>query len=388
MSLQWLVGTAAAGVLAWAGSILLLRGPSDSVRLASQTHDGKKRKARLGISAAPTSTLNVFIVRHAESNNNVIAEELASKYGKSPYVPGSVPYVEYESRRSSDPGLSPLGKVQAGNLPYHPLIQSVQLKEVAKHNRVKIFCSPTSRAVETSLPLAETCNVTVKVIPDLCENGGYYETREGKQYSARGRTRAELEKIYPGRHDFSSCGEDGWWHTNSPGFEEADEYEERVDRVIAWLRDMAWRHRVNHSLHPHRGGSTHSLPSGVDAGRVASQIASEAMGQSSADYVVLVTHGDFSNTLLTRLLRINDPPRYVFKMGNTCITHIELEFAPVSHWRLWRIDKKTHQQRQDALAKAKADYKGQEHNPDHHKFWVRVRQANAPPAASTPLESW
>lgn len=102
-----------------------------------------------------TSVFHVLLVRHAESFNNVLAEQFQREYGQSPYqADANIELVQkYDAMRKIDPDLSLLGKKQAHMLIEHPHLFDVRWFDLALAGRLNVLTSPMLRTVQTSLPL-------------------------------------------------------------------------------------------------------------------------------------------------------------------------------------------------------------------------------------------
>ena len=294
--------------------------------------------------APPSANLHLLLIRHAESYNNVLAERLHREHGDSPYNPNANADLirAYDSERKLDPELSVLGMRQANVLSLHPHLQDVRWRELVKEGRVRVVTSPMFRAVQTSLPLlreidrmltttpsspppdvADTPALPTSALlpsvspkslpgplslratlhPDFCERGGLYHptpSPSGELVNHRnpGQSRAELQAAYGLSHDPSLCKEGGWWNLDGEAEEKDEEYFPRVDRAIAYVLQLARNH--------------------VGVG-----------GSEAGDYVLVVSHADFIDSFLTRILRVGNAghPRHVFYAGNTSISHVELKWG-------------------------------------------------------------
>lgn len=87
---------------------------------------------------------HILFIRHAESSNNVLAEEITRELGINPYGPNAGTQVldEYDRRRLCDPHLSPLGEKQAKLLPIHPHLKDINITALAAEARVRVVTSP------------------------------------------------------------------------------------------------------------------------------------------------------------------------------------------------------------------------------------------------------
>lgn len=167
--------------------------------------------------ANATANLQVLLIRHAESYNNALADELEAKYGKcmsvfflsfflslfvpfrysvssfdssktqndttrhhttptqyndtiqtAAYEPHSDQLRNYLLARMSDPILSSKGKTQAALLPQHPYLHRIGLNELARRGRVELFASPLTRAIETADALARELDLQVFLFRLCC----------------------------------------------------------------------------------------------------------------------------------------------------------------------------------------------------------------------------
>lgn len=322
--------------------------------------------------APPTHVFHVLLIRHAESFNNVLAEQLQREHGDTPYNPRASRelVLAYDRARKIDPDLSLLGKKQANLLPEHPHLMDCRWYELAREGRLRVLTSPMLRTVQTSFPLLQQINAiqhdytaaTPRTVhsaqylitstsesslaladdqllasvspltlpapleyralihPDFCERGGYYSTDADEQGVVRnvrnsGMTRAQLEAEYGNSHIPDRCKEDGWWNQDAEGEEQEDEYFQRVERAITYtLTQAALYHQHHHSASQPAG---HQRDSGS--------------GEShSADYMVVVSHADFIDSFLTRILQVHNHgrPKHCFYASNTSVSHIELSYAP------------------------------------------------------------
>eukprot|EP00419_Tripos_fusus_P011192 CAMPEP_0172660584 /NCGR_PEP_ID=MMETSP1074-20121228/4145_1 /TAXON_ID=2916 /ORGANISM="Ceratium fusus, Strain PA161109" /LENGTH=297 /DNA_ID=CAMNT_0013476215 /DNA_START=49 /DNA_END=942 /DNA_ORIENTATION=+ len=221
--------------------------------------------------------MHVILIRHGQSSNNLHEAAL-----------GMCP--EYHKLRSADPALSPLGEAQAEHLARHFAPQISNAKD-----RVRLFCSSMTRAMQTLEPLAKSLSLNPVVHPDLYELEGFFL----QDAHAHGPKREEIMQRFAG-FDASLIPEGG---------QEAETVEEawlRVLRVASWLRKMA------------------------------------AEGQDD-DIVVIVAHNDFIGQLSKQLLvpSISTPEdkkalkhsenlfsESYWPMNNTGITHIVLGVKP------------------------------------------------------------
>ena len=325
--------------------------------------------------APPTHIFHVLLVRHAESYNNVLAERLQHEHGDSPYNPkaGRELVLAYDRARKIDPDLSQLGMLQANLLPEHPHLMDCRWYELAREGRLRVLTSPMLRTIQTSFPLLRQINAIQQdytaptprttqsaqylitntsqqslalphdqlltsvtptslsqplpyravIHPAFCERGGYYKTEASddgvvRNVRSRGMGRAALEAEYGNSHMADRCGEDGWWNNDSPGEELESEYFPRVDRAIHYTLTQASLYHHHHSRNQQQQSAS------VGGG-------SKGSGEDhSCDWMVVVSHADFIDSFITRILRIqnNGRPKHCFYASNTSVSHIELAYYP------------------------------------------------------------
>jgi broad specificity phosphatase PhoE len=261
----------------------------------------------------PGANLNLLLIRHAQSFNNVVLKNLMKRFGMLRLDRFNPDFEQaYHQGRVADPPLSDLGVAQVDALMQHEYLRRIGIHDLAQAGRLRIFSSPLHRTLQTSDALAKGLGLKVEVIPFLAEHGGLFDTDEnGVQHVRHGKSRAQLEKEWP-RHDFSMCGEDGWWYTNSAGYEESEEFAARIERIAGWLSDIAWKHR-----HHHRSVMADDADIGAED--------SKLDNSESPDVVIIVGHADLFNSMVTRMLHV--PNRdYSFYFRNTSVTHMDLNF--------------------------------------------------------------
>ncbi len=222
--------------------------------------------------------MNLYIIRHAESANNRIAQQ--------------VDYDTFVATRSFDPPITELGFQQADLLAEH-LATSEYLefsRTAVKADRrgygiTQLYCSPMRRAIQTAYPLSKMLGIPLTVWVDTHEQGGLFQgdprTGEGLR-GFPGMGRSEILAQFPGVHLPDAMTEEGWW----PGhYEDRQECDERAERVAQRLRSLA-------ITDPHAR-------------------------------IGMISHGTFMDHLLKRLLGASSGPQMYFSHANTGITRIE-----------------------------------------------------------------
>lgn len=224
--------------------------------------------------------MNLFLIRHAESVNNRIAE--------------SSSYDGFVATRSHDPAITETGEAQAERLARH--LAGAQQPEFTRkgHPRLvgygitRIVCSPMLRTLQTATPVARALELPIEVWSDIHEQGGLFdgdpraESNGGAVRSYPGLARREMEAHFPVAPLPPEVTDRGWWRG---GYEEPEESEARAARVAERLAALA-------QAEPERR-------------------------------LAFVSHGTFLNHLLKQLLSLPlDAPMYFFH-ANTGITRIE-----------------------------------------------------------------
>lgn len=97
--------------------------------------------------------LQLILVRHAESQNNVLGDVALEKFAHTPYQPGTPAYEWYIDQRVADPELSEKGLAQVDALSKHPYLNHIELSEIAKKTNFQVFSSPMVRALLTTKSL-------------------------------------------------------------------------------------------------------------------------------------------------------------------------------------------------------------------------------------------
>lgn len=206
--------------------------------------------------------MRLLLIRHAQSANNALYAQQGTREGYSP-----------------DPALSELGHQQAK-----------ALAAFARHDATfaevtALYCSLTTRAVQTAAPLATALGLSVQGLHHAHETEGLYITdAEGQKTATQGRTHADL---------LGECPKLIWPPHLPPqqpwdgGFEAKDPVIYR-QRAAAVLGELQGRH-------------------------------------SSEETVALVTHGHWSQFLLAEALQATTPqPPMLFSLDNTATTFIRL----------------------------------------------------------------
>lgn len=157
--------------------------------------------------------MNLLIIRHAQSTNNLLYAQTGGSVGRSP-----------------DPALTELGHAQAH-----------ALAEMARHdptlqNLTHIYSSLTTRAVQTAAPLAEALGLSVQGLTHAHETQGLFQRDEaGVKHAVVGRSHADLLADCPALLWPAELPADQGW---PGGFEARDQerYAARAHEVLTLLR--------------------------------------------------------------------------------------------------------------------------------------------------------
>jgi hypothetical protein len=138
-----------------------------------------------------------------------------------------------------------------------------------------------------------------------------------------------MQAEFSDTHDCRFVGEEGWWESASDGVEKESEYEQRINRAIIWLKSLVMRLHsdgYNEVEHKYRHKTSVDMPT-VPLSPTSSSKA-EVLAGSSIDHVVIISHADFFNSMLSELLGMDNPcgATYSFVHDNAGVSHIELSF--------------------------------------------------------------
>lgn len=214
--------------------------------------------------------MELYFVRHGQSANNAIWEKHQTNNG-----------------RSSDPDLTEIGYRQAASVAQF-LAQPYDDEQVvgrdpynlAGFGITHVYCSLMVRAIETGTAIASSLHLPLVAWCDLHEIGGIFldGALPGERNGLPGNTRAELEQRFPHLRLPETLGDGGWW--NRPFEPEED----RLPRAQRFLNDLLIRHHA------------------------------------TQDRIVVVSHGDFYNLMLTVLLHLPVTDRRWFSLNNAAVS--------------------------------------------------------------------
>lgn len=187
----------------------------------------------------------VVLIRHGESRNNVLYDEIRAEFGQD--VSPQVLENEEGKRRRSDPGLSDRGMEQAKCLGaffqarggFDGALNPLGFNEKTPPSTWQLYSSPMQRALLTSSEMLKamgSTEVAVGVHPELYESGGCHEHGCGLP----GSSKSDVEERFPG-FVCEPGMEQGWFHGRSKE-ETTEEFMARMDRLAAWV--CAQRHNL------------------------------------------------------------------------------------------------------------------------------------------------
>jgi len=145
------------------------------------------------------------------------------------------------------------------------------------------------------------------------ERGGCYGNRQGQNFRQAGANRDELHKDFAATHDVDRIHEQGWWSHMMPcdgeiGEEQQNEFQTRLQLAVQYVHQLA-----------------------IDYYYAAVSTSTPPNSPLLRDHVLLVTHADFMNEFLCKLINLSaDEHRapFTFYSSNCCVSHIEIEARP------------------------------------------------------------
>ena len=242
---------------------------------------------RGGILKEIIRTMQLYFIRHGQSENNLLWETTGASTG-----------------RSDDPELTEVGRKQAEALARflscEPVVSSTNSFD--QHNFsgfsiTHLYTSLMVRAIATAAVVADALNLPLMAWEGLHETGGIYHEDDptGERAGRPGKNRAYLAEHFPNLALPISLGEAGWW--DRP-FEEREQRPVRAEQLV---RELLERH----------GGRQ--------------------------DHVAVISHGGFYNVLLRSIFKIEREDCW-FGLNNTGITRIDYSADGVALTYANRVD--------------------------------------------------
>lgn len=224
--------------------------------------------------------MRVLIIRHAESANNVLAQDME--------------YDAYMKGRSADPPITDLGHIQVKLLTDHLAGDGTPPPDTPAHGKgaygiTHLYCSPMLRSLQTAYPIAQALDLPLSIWIDIHEHGGMFtgNPRSGENLVIDpGLNRRAIQKSFPGVVMPDGVTERGWWQG---GYEDMPACYGRAVRVARELHRRAAR----------------EYEEGVRS------------------VVALVSHGTYMDALLKALFHQVPDRGHYFHHTNTAITRID-----------------------------------------------------------------
>lgn len=212
--------------------------------------------------------MQLLLIRHAESLNNVLATQHA--------------FADYLQLRSPDPSITERGFVQADALARHV--------EKVDYGITDIFVSPMLRAVQTARPIVAALKLKPRMWVAIYEDGGMFtgDPQSPESVSSYpGMTRADFVRDHPEFELVDEITDDGW---SAGGWEDRAACHARAIRVAADLVQRAESERQ----------------------------------QGIASVVALVSHGTFLDALIKALFGHLPDDRHHYFLNNTALSLLDL----------------------------------------------------------------
>jgi 2,3-bisphosphoglycerate-dependent phosphoglycerate mutase len=217
--------------------------------------------------------MKLYIIRHAQSTNNILTDHQG---------------------RVSDPPLTELGSQQGEILAQHlatgpelkPPVSTADGHDQHSYGLTRLYCSPMWRALQTADPIGRALGLTPEVWIDIHEWGGIFlDHGDGRgPIGYPGKTRQQIQTAFPHYVLPAGITEQGWWNR---GHEDRAACYGRAIKVAGTLRE--W------------------------------------VADNNQERIAIVSHGGFFDALLKALFN-QLPGRQVFYYAyNTAISRIDFE---------------------------------------------------------------
>ncbi|MEE8365572.1 MAG: histidine phosphatase family protein [Gammaproteobacteria bacterium] len=206
--------------------------------------------------------MKLYLVRHAQSENNVLWLGADNTDG-----------------RSSDPEITATGHQQAEQLAQHlahpqgePRQHPYNPVETTHFGLTHVYCSLMTRSILTARYIANACNLELQALPEIFEKYGIYEFDEtGNRLGLPGPGLSYFANRFPGVNLPMGLTEDGWWDRPA---ETNGDFQSRVRSVIEDIR-------IRHAR--------------------------------TDDCIAMVVHGDFMDQFINELMQV---PRHEHNYAN------------------------------------------------------------------------
>jgi 2,3-bisphosphoglycerate-dependent phosphoglycerate mutase len=222
--------------------------------------------------------MRVYLIRHAQSENNVLTEDNVHL-------------------RKADPNLTELGYEQRDYLAN--FLKTTSDNNSTKFDFTHLYCSAMHRTLLTTQPIAKALDMQPQVWVDLHEKGGIFLRKNGQTKGYGGMNRSEILDEFPGYDLPDKITDQGWYDAT---MEQEPE--------------------------------THSFYRAIKVAKVLQE------RSKSNDVIALVSHGGFLDILLKAIF--NQLPSRPYTMryyhNNTAITRIDYyQGRPALHY-MNRVD--------------------------------------------------
>ena len=185
-----------------------------------------RRRKRQNGSAYSASMARLYLIRHAQSENNAIWD------GRGDAQPG----------RRPDPEITATGHGQAEVLATHlahpeaePRQHPFEPAGRAHFGLSHVYCSLMTRSILTAEYIARACGIELQALPDIFEKHGIYDIDDnGNLVGIAGPGRDYFDQRFPRLGLPDEFDDRGWW--NRPVEDEAA-FLQRVQAVVAQLHD-------------------------------------------------------------------------------------------------------------------------------------------------------
>lgn len=134
--------------------------------------------------------MRLYLIRHAESENNALARERLHQ-------------------RKVDPELTPLGYRQRDKLARHLATEPDAVGE--RYSITQLYTSAMVRSLLTTAPVSDALGLAPMVWPDLHEKGGLFRQRNGAISGFSGLSRSAIRDQFAGYRLPDEVTERGWY---------------------------------------------------------------------------------------------------------------------------------------------------------------------------------
>jgi 2,3-bisphosphoglycerate-dependent phosphoglycerate mutase len=181
----------------------------------------------------------LYLVRHAQSENNVIWDGSDNHTG-----------------RSSDPEITELGHRQAETLGRHlahpqaePRQHPFNKADDSHFGLTHVYCSLMTRSILTAEYIAAASNLGVEALANVFEKNGIYDVHDdGSCHGLSGPGRSYFKERFPGLTLPQEFNGDGWW---SRSVEDESGFLQRMQEVVSEIRQRLTNSNDNIALVAH-----------------------------------------------------------------------------------------------------------------------------------------